>query len=255
MAKDFFQRFFKQKGCALMGYHRRLSQVLPETGRVLDLGCGDHTQLGRYRASEREIWGTDLLVHRKLPSQRWFRQMKHAELLPFPDEHFHIVASSWVLEHVVRPANLFTEVSRVLRPGGWFVAITPNANHYVTWIIRLIGLLPHETTQMLASRLYGRAQHDTFPTYYRLNSVPQIRYLALAAGLHLAKIELFATPHYFSFWEPLRRTAVICDWLLDCLRPGLGRVHMVVSLQKPAVHRADAPARAASETTGHRFAA
>jgi hypothetical protein len=125
-------------------------------------------------------------------------------------------------------------VARILRPGGHFVALTINGLHYVTWITRLLHLLPHEAIQALVCRLYGRPPEDTFPTYFRLNTLPALRRAARAAGLELASLVRFANPDYFSFWPPLRRAAVVLDWCLERFCPGLGRIYLVVTLCKPA---------------------
>lgn len=51
-------------------------------------------------------------------------------LLPFPDESFDVVYSSQVLEHVREPSIQFSEIARVLRPGGTFVGSTSQLEPY-----------------------------------------------------------------------------------------------------------------------------
>jgi SAM-dependent methyltransferase len=154
-------------------------------------------------------------------------------MLPFAHDSFDLVASSWVLEHVARPVAFFREVGRVLRPGGWFVTVTPNGQHYATWIIRALRLLPHAVVQSLVYRCYGRAHHDTFPTYYRLNTPSALERAARVAGLELGRLVGFMNPDYFRFWDWLRTTASRVDNLLDRLRPGWGRLYLVACLRKP----------------------
>jgi hypothetical protein len=133
--------------------------------------------------------------------------------------------------------------------GGWFVALTINAAHYVTLLTRLLGLLPHAMTQRLVRRLYGRAAHDTFPTYYRLNTRGRLRRAAGRAGLRLGEVRRFANADYFSFAPALYRSAVVLDWLLEKAGTDLGRLYLVVTLHKPGVGSEQALSRSATSAS------
>jgi SAM-dependent methyltransferase len=229
----FFARFFPHDGDAVEGYHAALRGRLLVAERVLDLGCGDNAELARYRTPGREVWGVDVQRHPRVAFPEWFRLMGPSGRVPFPDATFDLVASRWVLEHVAEPEVFLAEVSRLLRPGGSFVSLTVNAWHYVTWLSRSVGILPHAWTQRLVRSLYGREPHDTFPTYYRLNTTGQFRRTARRAGLEYEMVVRFANPDYFRFSPLFRRAAIVWDWLLEKTAVGLGRVYLVVSFQKP----------------------
>ncbi len=49
--------------------------------------------------------------------------------LPFGDEAFDVVAALWMLYHVPNVERALTEIRRVLRPGGLFVAVTNGGGH------------------------------------------------------------------------------------------------------------------------------
>jgi SAM-dependent methyltransferase len=49
--------------------------------------------------------------------------------LPFGDESFDVVAALWMLYHVPDVDRALTEIRRVLRPGGLFVAVTNGDGH------------------------------------------------------------------------------------------------------------------------------
>lgn len=231
---DAFHRYFPHDTDATQAFLDVVEAALPERGAVLDLGCGDHRALARFRTADREVWGADFEPHPRLIDAEWFRKLAPHGDMPFPDGSFDVVGALWVIEHVVDPKAFLSEVARVLKPGGRFVGLTADARHYVTWITRLLQMLPHGVTQRLVERLYGRPPADTHPTRFRLNTPRQIDRAAQVAGLRPTELRRFANPNYFSFWPPLRRAAIVADWLLERFAPGWGRIYFVVTLEKPA---------------------
>lgn len=121
------------------------------------------------------------------------------ESIPYEDESFDVVICDNVLEHLDRPTEVFAEVRRVLKPGGRFVAKTPNFWHYVA-----IGatVTPHWFHQRFnAAR--GRMEVDTFPTRYRANTKRDLRKLANATGLELVHCDrIEGRPEYLRRWWP-----------------------------------------------------
>ena len=86
--------------------------------------------------------------------------------VPYADNTFDIVFSNCVIEHITDARQFFGEVYRVLKPGGIFLAKTPNRHHYVPWLARLTPHWFHE----FYNRVRGRETDDTFPTTYACNS-------------------------------------------------------------------------------------
>jgi SAM-dependent methyltransferase len=214
------------------GLHREMLTCLPRQGAVLDLGCGANDALESYRTDTLEVWGTDLQTHPHLRYPEWFRPLGPDGRIPFPEASFDVVCARWVLEHVREPGPFLAEVSRVLKPGGRFVAHTVNTGHYVTWLRRAIGLLPHSLNQKVVRWMYGRDCHDTFPAYYRLNTERRLRRATAGTPLHLVRLTRYPDPAYFSFWEPLERLAARVDRLLDRLHPALGRLYFTAVFHK-----------------------
>ena len=92
--------------------------------RILDAGCGSSMII----QSLNNAVGMDF-SHAKLRFLRRYGMplvRGSAFALPFGDETFDCVISSEVIEHIPFDEVLFTEMNRVLRPGGMLVIGTPD---------------------------------------------------------------------------------------------------------------------------------
>ena len=157
------------------------------------------------------------------------RVVAFSEALPLASGRFDLVYASWVLEHVAEPAALLQAIGRILKPGGYFIFITPNKRHPLIAVNRLLTRLGRWQTA-LVDRLYGRAAADTFPAYYRANDPAGLHQLAQQTGFELATLEGIPDPTYLAFNQALFRTAI---WLEEGMlrdRP----VHLVGALHKIA---------------------
>lgn len=235
MNHAFLRKIFPEDLHHLDGLREELTRLLLPARCVLDLGCGNNAALASYRTEERHIWGTDFQEHPNLQDREWFRLLGPEGNIPFEDDTFEVVVSIMVLEHLERPRQFFREVARVLRPGGHFVGHTVSGRHYVTWMRRLFGLLPHRVNQQMVHQLYGRAAVDTFPAYYRANDGRQLERESKAAGLQLERLHRYADPSYFHFSPILWNMAVVLDRLFEQLGEGCGRLYLTAVMRKPDV--------------------
>jgi len=143
---------------------RILDHLSQQAMEVLELGAGAGVvEQMDFREEAARVCGID-------PDERVVRnphldeaKVGVGEAIPYPDASFDLVFACNVLEHLERPRAVFQEVRRVLRPGGVFLAKTPNRWHYVPLIA---SLTPHGFHEWV-NRLRGREEGDTFPTLYR----------------------------------------------------------------------------------------
>ena len=176
-------------------YAERLRGALAGSGRWLDIGCGHdflppwmppsdrNLDLRRWRVTGIDMDARAIAGH---PGLR-HRVIGTGEQLPFEDHAFDLVTANMVVEHVEAPARLFAEIGRILAPGGRVIIHTPNVHGYTTAITRL---LPDRTLAPLARVLLQRRAEDVYPTFYRANSVSELRKLATGSGLVVETCEL-----------------------------------------------------------------
>jgi SAM-dependent methyltransferase len=99
--------------------------------------------------------------------------MKIGEPLPYEDCRFDLIVSRYVFEHITDPEWASAELLRVLKPGGWICALTPNRWGYVALASRLV---PNALHRRALSRIHPwRPSEDVFATAYRLNRPSAVR--------------------------------------------------------------------------------
>lgn len=101
----------------------------PQTGRILEIGFG----YGRTISQLNELgWAAEGLETDAITVENARRRGLNVNCgtltsQHYPDGHFDAIVSNHLLEHVHDPLGLLIESRRILRPGGRFIAATPNA--------------------------------------------------------------------------------------------------------------------------------
>ena len=142
--------------------HRVVLGFLDRRDGVLDIGCGS----SRIIVDLSDAVGLDILQNKL----RWLR-FRHRKLvrgscdrLPFRDGSFAALINSEVIEHVPDAPELWTEMWRVLQPGGILILGTPDYDRWLWWVLEWMygKVLPdayahehitHYTRDALAARL------------------------------------------------------------------------------------------------------
>lgn len=112
-------------------------------GRPLDLPSGGMPFYPVIK--NREGWACSDLSLQSLRIMRYMLDVDpshlichDAQVIPFPDQSFHVVTSRYAIENLLRPQEMISEVFRILCPGGSFLLAIPpvafdrNAERYLT---------------------------------------------------------------------------------------------------------------------------
>lgn len=214
---------------ALEIYADLMDSLVDESAYVLDAGCGPGGLVKGMVGRAARVTGADRYVS-AFADQLEIPEAVEAELsaLPFADNTFTLITCSWVLEHLPDPAAVFREFSRVLKPGGRVIFITPNKRNYAVWLRRLV---PSAVSQRLVHAIYARDEHFINPTYYRANTRRDIDAAAAGTALRSVRFDHISDPSYLAFNELLFRVSIVIEALIERFSPD-SRVHLVGEYQK-----------------------
>ena len=108
------------------GVHRHAARV---SEPILDLGCGDG-QIARMFLGARRVIGLDRAHGPLAAARRHIGPVVQgdARSLPFRDGQFGTYFGNCAVEHLPELDTCLVEASRVLRPGGTFIATVPSAH-------------------------------------------------------------------------------------------------------------------------------
>lgn len=185
-----------------------LRHVAPGTP-ILEIGCGPTNPVTRRLAGIGPVYGADVDPEARTNEDAVEVRLLNGPHLPFDDASLDSVVSYYVLEHVADPAGHLREVCRVLRPGGVYLARTPNRWHYVSLVS---ALTPHRVHVRLVRWLMRRQAdaHDPYPTFYRINTERALRTLVAGVpGLEVERCELMEKDPAYGMRHPLLFLAMV----------------------------------------------
>lgn len=178
-------RFFRNhrlgvdSAVVLFGFAQALAT---DATTIVDIGCGrgamvdpptGERRIHDLRAPGRTVVGIDIdPAGAENPVIDEFRPIE-GERWPLADGSVDLAVCDWVLEHVTDPALFVGELTRVLRPGGAFLARTVSRSSLLSAAARAT---PNGSHGRVVGRLQpGRADRDVFPTAYLMNTLQALR--------------------------------------------------------------------------------
>ncbi len=213
-------------------FYTRVNALVDQDSHVLDFGAGRgqwavdpmpaiSRRLRMLRGRVARVVGTDVdeavLTN---PSLDEAKVVAPGEPLPYADGTFDLVIADHVLEHVdaEHAPEVAAEMMRLLKPGGWLAARTPNK-----WGMIGVGAraVPNKLHARVLDRLQpGRKAEDVFPVRYEMNTRKDLARLFAPHTVHVYGHA--SEPTYFGRSTAMWRVAAGVDRLTPArLRPTL----------------------------------
>ena len=167
-----------------VAFYSRINALVSPSSVVVDLGAGrgqfmeDTVDYRRYmhrmQGRVQRVIGLDVDdAVLQNPTVDESHVISDGGRLPIADKSVDLVVSDFTFEHVADPAWLAAELSRIVKPGGWICARTPNKYGYISVFARLVPNSMHDA--VLRTVQPQKKSRDTFPTRYRLNTRRDLR--------------------------------------------------------------------------------
>jgi SAM-dependent methyltransferase len=110
-------------------YLDRLEAIVPEKGKILDVGCGTGFRLSVAKARGWEAFGVELSEYAAgVGRDHYGLEVQNCRLAEanFSPNSFDGIMINAVLEHVPEPVKLLTEAAQLLRAGGGMAILLPH---------------------------------------------------------------------------------------------------------------------------------
>jgi SAM-dependent methyltransferase len=197
-------------------FYTRVAALVRSNSVVLDIGAGrgqaESDDPVAYRRSLRNLKGRAARVIgidvdpavMSNPTLDEARMISDG-VFPVEDQSVDLALADATFEHIPSPEAFCREIERVLKPGGWLCARTPNKRGYISLSARMVPNRLHRAVLKRAQP--DRKAEDVFPTVYKLNTRRDIERFLPGDRWQHSIFAWDAEPAYFGNSLPLWRLA------------------------------------------------
>lgn len=203
-------------------------------GRWLEIGCGQGRMLEKMKSWGWDVEGLDLDPAAVENTRKRGLKVNQGSLIEqaYPDDSFDAVVMNHVIEHVYDPRQLLKEIHRVLKPGGSYVAITPNIESLGVKRFKHADVMfmdsPRHLYVFTPASLDKLAEQAGFARRRVMTSIKQ------AGTLYMSDRAIERSGHYAIGAPGLKdrigaKGTQLAEWALLNVRPGLGEEVVLIA--------------------------
>lgn len=190
-----------------ISFYTRVNELLSAKSIVVDVGCGrgkctddpitTRRNLRIMKGKCKKVIGIDVdPAGENNPYLDQFCLIEN-DCWQVEDSTVDLCICDSVLEHVPDVEKFFSECRRVLKPGGYFCARTPNLCSFFGLASKLIPNKFHKSVIRFVQK--NRKNEDVFPTLYRCNTKRKFRKILAVNGFEFCVYGYEAEPSYANF--------------------------------------------------------
>ena len=150
-------------------------RVTPKAERLLDVGCGNGLLMYSLRSRAKELFGLEMARNRAESARRELENRGVAATIAegnieqgveYTDRFFDVVVCVDTLQFVLNLWSAMAEISRLLAPGGRFIATVPNAASLRRRLGMLRGRFPATSAADQGFDVHPGAMYDDGTLHY-----------------------------------------------------------------------------------------
>ena len=131
-----------------------------------------------------------------------------ATSIPLADQTVDVVICWWVFEHLSDPDKSLSEIHRILKPGGHLYFCTPNKRNPAMQLSYYFSLKSHHRIVRL---LTNDREWDNCATYYKMNTIGELKNLAASHGLCIHTLRLYSG--LYRYFRSRKYAYIIACWI------------------------------------------
>jgi SAM-dependent methyltransferase len=151
-------------------YNDLLCGHLSKESVWFDVGCGCNEYVADFGNRAKSALGIDVQAQ---PGQS-DAPFLQADLrkIPLPDASANLITLRMVVEHLEEVPRDFSEINRLLAPGGALIVLTTNT---LSPLVLLPRIIPYPLKRWLIAKMFHVDDSDIFPTFHRFNTPKKLK--------------------------------------------------------------------------------